>query len=508
MDDIEYIIDIEDLYVNFYTQQGVIKALDGVSLKLRKGETFGLVGETGCGKSVTANSILRLVPIPPGKIEKGHIYFMRPSGSESEQAQIRKKIDEVRSSGKTEDDPRLTTLNRDLDESLSRQKLQIRISEMNEDGISEDDPKFKEAVKELEALDSKYDLLARSMEYMQRIRGKYISMIFQEPMTALNPVFTVGDQISEIVILHESNILSAKIVKRLDERMESMAKSKKAKLVPIEKNEYRCSNCGAISPERTKFCSSCNWHFGTTPLSGLTMMRMRATRFIYQKMTDDPNSLLLRISAKTPLLKRYRGPLLAEGRQRAEMMLRLVRIPDPDKIVDSYPFELSGGMQQRVMIAMALACNPTMLIADEPTTALDVTIQAQILKLMQELQQDSGTTILLITHNLGVVAEVCDRVGVMYAGTIAEIGNKMEVFKEPLHPYTQGLMNSIPNVTQDTARLITIEGNVPNLIKPPTGCRFHPRCPFAMEVCKERKPPVSEPRKGHYVTCHLYPGAS
>jgi peptide/nickel transport system ATP-binding protein len=508
MDDIDYIIDIEDLYVNFYTQQGVIKALDGVSLKLRKGETFGLVGETGCGKSVTANSILRLVPIPPGKIEKGHIYFMRPSGSESEQADIRKRIEEIRSSGKAEDDSRLAALNRELEESLARRKLNVQISEMTKDGVSHDDPKFTAAVKELEALDSKYDLLARSMEYMQRIRGKYISMIFQEPMTALNPVFTVGDQISEIVLLHESVALSAKIVKRLDERLDSMAKSKKAKLVPIEKNEYRCSNCGAVTSERTKFCSNCNWHFSATPLSGLTKIRMRAMRLVYQKMADDPDSLMLRISAKTPLLKRYRTLLLAEGRERAEMMLRLVRIPDPDKVVDSYPFELSGGMQQRVMIAMALACNPSMLIADEPTTALDVTIQAQILKLMQELQEDTGTSILLITHNLGVVAEVCDRVGVMYAGTLAEIGDKMEVFMEPLHPYTQGLMNSIPNVTQDTARLITIEGNVPNLIKPPTGCRFHPRCPFAMEVCKERKPPLSEPRKGHYVTCHLYPEAN
>jgi peptide/nickel transport system ATP-binding protein len=508
MGDTEYIIDIEDLYVNFYTQQGVVKALDGVSLKLRKGETFGLVGETGCGKSVTANSILRLVPTPPGKIEKGHIYFMRPSGSESVQAEIRKEIDKIKSSGKADDDARLAGLNRDLEESISRQKLRVRIAEMNKDGAGRDDPKLMEAVKELEALDSKYDLLARSMEYMQRIRGKYISMIFQEPMTALNPVFTVGDQISEIVILHESVALSGKIVKRLDEQMESLSKSKRAKLVPIEKNEYRCSNCGAVTTERTKFCSNCNWHFGASPLSSLTKMRMRVLRGIYQKMADDPDSLTLRISAKTPLLKRYRGLLLDEGRERAEMMLRLVRIPDPDKVVNSYPFELSGGMQQRVMIAMALACNPSMLIADEPTTALDVTIQAQILNLMRELQEDTGTSILLITHNLGVVAEVCDRVGVMYAGTLAEIGEKMDVFMEPLHPYTQGLMNSIPNVTQDTARLITIEGNVPNLIKPPTGCRFHPRCPFAMEICKERKPPLSEPRKGHYVTCHLYPEAN
>jgi peptide/nickel transport system ATP-binding protein len=163
-------------------------------------------------------------------------------------------------------------------------------------------------------------------------------------------------------------------------------------------------------------------------------------------------------------------------------------------------------MQQRVMIAMALACKPQLLIADEPTTALDVTIQAQILKLMRDLQEQTGTSILLITHNLGVVAEVCDRVGVMYAGTIAEIGPKMDIFKEPLHPYTQGLMNSIPKVNMDMTRLETIEGSVPNLSNPPSGCRFHPRCPYAMEKCKEIKPQMVEVRPGHFTACHLYTG--
>jgi len=173
-------------------------------------------------------------------------------------------------------------------------------------------------------------------------------------------------------------------------------------------------------------------------------------------------------------------------------------------VLTSYPHELSGGMQQRVTIAMALACKPRMLIADEPTTALDVTIQAQILNLMRELQEEMETSILLITHNLGVVAETCHRVGVMYAGNMAEIATVEEVFKEPLHPYTQGLMNSIPKLSGETARLEIIEGNVPNLVHPPSGCRFNPRCPFSMEVCRKVNPPLMEVSPGHFVSCHLY----
>jgi peptide/nickel transport system ATP-binding protein len=185
-------------------------------------------------------------------------------------------------------------------------------------------------------------------------------------------------------------------------------------------------------------------------------------------------------------------------------MLRLVRIPDPGNIVKNYPHELSGGMQQRVMIAMALACKPRLLIADEPTTALDVTIQAQILKLMRELQEEMGTTILMITHNLGVVAEVCERIGVMYAGNIVEIGATNDIFAEPLHPYTQGLINSIPSVTGTAERLEVITGSVPNLLHPPAGCRFHPRCPFAMPICSVEKPKLEGIQENHHVACHLY----
>ena len=505
MSDEDNIIEIEELYVNFYTQQGIVKALDGINLKIRRGETFGLVGETGCGKSVTANSVLRLIPMPPGKIEQGRIYFQRPTGSDLERSDIDQRVNKSKQSGAKDASPEMEELNRELAQWSLRSELHKKLNDLRLKGGTSGNPEFEAAYKELADLDSKYDLLARTPEYMQRIRGKYISMIFQEPMSALNPVFTVGNQISEIILLHESKEMCESVVKKLEEREDTLKKSRKAKLVRTEKNEFKCSNCNATIAEKTAFCPNCNYHFRSAPFQTFTLLRIRTLHKIYTRMVKDPNTFGLRITAKIPVVRRYRKMLLAEATDRAERMIRLVRIPDPDKVVNSYPFELSGGMQQRVMIAMALACSPRMLIADEPTTALDVTIQAQILKLMQELQEETGTSILLITHNLGVVAEVCDRVGVMYAGTVAEVGEKMDVFKEPLHPYTQGLMNSIPNVAVDTARLLTIEGNVPNLLRPPTGCRFHTRCPFAMDVCTERKPPMSEPRKGHFVACHLYP---
>ena len=363
MDDIDYIIDIEDLYVNFYTQQGVIKALDGVSLKLRKGETFGLVGETGCGKSVTANSILRLVPIPPGKIEKGHIYFMRPNGSESELTDIRKKIDEIKSSGKAEDDSRLTSLNRDLEESLSRQKLQVQISDMTKSGISHEDPEFVAAVKELEALDSKYDLLARSMEYMQRIRGKYISMIFQEPMTALNPVFTAGDQMPEIVLLHERREWPSRAKKvRIDEELKGVEHSSKSKKVQADPDRTRTSTgartAGRSSIERTKSYVRMQWHFGRGPAERDD--QDEDTLLCAHLSEDDGRSQhwTSRIMAKTPYAEEVSRSATGRGKGKGRDDAAPRPHPGPGQGRQSYPFELSGGMQQRVMIAMALACNP------------------------------------------------------------------------------------------------------------------------------------------------------
>jgi peptide/nickel transport system ATP-binding protein len=458
------IIYIEDLLINFYTYQGVVKALDGVSLTINHGETFGLVGETGCGKSVTANSILQLIPIPPGKIERGHIYF---SPSTEVWAQVREK-----------------------QEILKRKDLK----KDEEQTIQ----------KEINELLKPFDLLAKRKGYMQKIRGKYISMIFQEPMSALNPVITIGDQISEIILLHEMDSLCRSSIRNIDAELESFNDHRKAKKLPAEKGEMKCSICGAYVQMEASICPHCNANFERKMTRGLGKTWLPLQKKFTQMVLKNQHSYTARFVRRVPILKRLDRPIQKEAEMMAERMLRLVRIPDPQNIIKDYPFELSGGMQQRVIIAMALACKPQLLIADEPTTALDVTIQAQILKLMKELQQEMGTSILLITHNLGVVAEMCDRVGVMYAGNIVEVADKMKIFEEPLHPYTQGLIKSIPKITENVERLDIIEGTVPNLIKPPPGCRFNTRCPFVMDICREEKPEMMEIEPEHHVACHLY----
>jgi len=319
------LLTIRNLHTYFFTDEGVGKAVDGVDLEVEEGDTLGIVGESGCGKSVTALSIMRLIPDPPGKIVRGEIIF---------------------------DDINLLTL---------------------------------------------------SNAEMRKIRGGSISMIFQEPMTSLNPVFPIGDQIAEVLQLHEG-------ISRKD-----------------------------------------SWN-------------------------------------------------------RATEMLRLVGIPAPEQKVREYPHQLSGGMRQRAMIAMALACGPKVMIADEPTTALDVTIQAQILELMIDLQKEKGMSIILITHNLGVVAETVRRVAVMYAGRIVEYSNVRPIFANPKHPYTQGLLKSIPRLDEDqpkSGRLEAIPGLVPSLLDLPKGCKFSNRCPYAYDRCA-KEPALIEVESKHFVRCWLH----
>ena len=320
------VLSIDNLQTHFFTPGGVVRAVDGVSWDVRSGETLGVVGESGCGKSVTALSVLRLVANPPGRIVGGAIHF---------------------------------------------------------DGRN---------------------LLDLSEGEMEAIRGNEISMIFQEPMTSLNPLLTIGRQIGEAMVQH-------------------------------------------------------------------------------------------------------RGLSWREAMDEATEMLRRVHVPEPERRVHAYPHQLSGGMRQRAMIAMALSCNPKLLIADEPTTALDVTIQAQILDLMRELQQKTGTAIVLITHDMGVVAENADRVVVMYAGRKVEEASADELFDTPVHPYTKGLLGSVPNLEvaahlkKQRARLSEIKGIVPSLAKLPQGCTFAPRCRFATEQCRAAFPPLEQQRPGHWVAC-------
>lgn len=317
------ILEIKNLKTYFFTEEGVVPAVDGLDFKLEKGETLAIVGESGCGKSVTSLSILRIFPSPPGKIVDGQILFKGRN---------------------------LTKL---------------------------------------------------SEQEMQKIRGKEISMIFQEPLTSLNPVFTIGYQLQE-------SIQKAFAVNR------------------------------------------------------------------------------------------------AEAREKAIEMLELVGIPSPEKVVDDFPHQLSGGMRQRAMIAMALACNPDILIADEPTTALDVTIQAQILNLLGNLKQQIGTSIILITHDLGIIAQIAQRVIVMYAGQAVEYATVKEIFKKPYHPYTVGLLKSIPIIGQERDKLFNIPGSIPSYSQYPKGCRFSPRCSEAFEKCFAEAPPLFDMEEGRKVRCWLY----
>ncbi len=327
MNNHSHLLQVQELKTYFYTFEGVARAVDDVSFYLDKGETLGVVGESGCGKTVTALSVMRLIPEPPGKIVHGKILF---------------------------------------------------------DGVNLPD---------------------LTMRQMRAIRGKRISMIFQEPMASLNPVFTIGDQISEMFVLHQ------------------------------------------------------------------------------------------RLGKK-------------ESWERAVEMLRMVQIPSPEKRVHEYPHQLSGGMQQRAMIAMALSCNPEILIADEPSTALDVTIQAQIIDLMMQLKKDFDAAIMLITHDLGVIAEIAQRIVVMYAGKVVEEGQILAIFEDPRHPYTRGLLKSIPKLGERSRygrqRLKEIAGIVPSLYELPPGCSFYPRCPEAMAICQEKAPELTELGGGHRVRCWLY----
>jgi len=461
MDNGKNFLTISGLFVNFYTKAGVVKVIDGVDLEINHGETLGLVGESGCGKSVTAYSIMRLIPSPPGKIEHGMILM-------------------------------------DLPEELYADLSSIEREKRNGADPEEINKKMEELAPKLR----KYDILTRSQYTMRKIRGKQISMIFQEPMSALNPVFTIGFQITEILYLHEMPDLIKGTLRRLEESRNSTPGLPDGQ--QIEGEESKCSSCGSSLNGSSHRCPYCGVDCNRSKKNGLAIWNIKRKEKALKRMLKDQDDIALTIMNKVPFINSYKKDLEGEAMGRAIRMLRLVRIPDPGSIVKNYPHELSGGMQQRVMIAMALACKPKLLIADEPTTALDVTIQAQILKLMRELQEEMGTTILMITHNLGVVAEVCERIGVMYAGNIVEIGKTDDIFAEPLHPYTQGLMHSIPRITGASDRLDVITGSVPNLLNPPSGCRFHPRCPFSMPICSEIKPILGNIREDHQVACHLY----
>ena len=386
------LLKIRDLTVKFYTYDGIVKALENVDLDIYRKETFGLVGETGCGKTVTALSILRLIP-PPGQIESGSIYF-------------------------------------------------------NINGKGEP-----------------IDLLTISDSEIRKIRGSKISMVFQEPSAALNPVYTVGDQISEILLLHQRRELEEKALKAVNKSL-SKTDSFVSKLVqPV-------------------------W---------------LAEKSLYQRLTQNTQLLIPRVVSRIPVLRRLLWRLNSEAKKMSISLLKEVEIPDPERVARQYPHQLSGGMKQRSMIAMALACSPRFLIADEPTTALDVTIQAQILELLRRLKIERESSILYITHDLAVAAEICDRVGVMYAGSLCEVAKVDDLFANPLHPYTKALMAAAPKPGEAP---LSISGMVPDPLNLPPGCRFHPRCDSTTGICSEQIPEMREIAPEHFVACHICLGGA
>ena len=524
------VLSVERLRTYFHTYEGVVKAVEDVDLEVRAGETVGLVGETGCGKSVTALSILRLVPNPPGVIEGGRVFFSEPADVRAFRKDFEALARGRMKSGGAQPNlssARIQEVLRPEIEELGR-KLSAATTDSERAGIR----------RRVQAATSAFDILQRSEEEMRLIRGDQIAMIFQEPMTALNPVFTIGDQIAETLILHRQQELCRRVLAALDLQLAARSSKKKGARLPAKESANRflggrssaalsdeeretyerlsvmkaadevCSLCYSRAPELWDYCPSCGARLRFDWWAPFRSWTMRLEKRLYTRMLEDPEDQLVDFLRTIRVLRRLvRSRLNDEGVRWAVDLLADVKIPEPERIAGQYPFELSGGMRQRSMIAMMMACNPKLLIADEPTTALDVTVEAQILKLMRELQQRTDMAVLLITHDLGIVAEICNKVAVMYAGNIAEFGTTEQIFLRTLHPYTSGLMKAIPRFTGELSQerkkeLYIIKGSVPNLLHPPSGCRFHPRCPRVLEKCKTVVPELEEMEPGHFAACH------
>ncbi|MFP4011269.1 MAG: ABC transporter ATP-binding protein [Spirochaetaceae bacterium] len=425
------IIETTDIHTNFYTFEGVVRALNGVSVHVKRGETYALVGESGCGKSVTVRSMMRIVQAP-GYIEDGDIVLF-------------------------------------FDEGNRRKAVNI---------------------------------LERSEAYMRSIRGNEISMIFQEASTSLNPVLTIGYQVRESFLFHRKAEMLEKSIAEIDEELGGRPFLLRAWWRRLQRALYRREAERLRRFQRS--VAEIDRRIDELEGAEDPDTRKRRARLQARRERAWRQDFLVSLVSRVPFLKHYTGRLHRTIRGEVVALLESLGVPNPQNVVERYPHELSGGMQQRIVIAIALACHPRLLIADEPTSNLDVTIQAQILDLIRRLKETSIASVLFITHDLGVVAELCDRVTVMYAGDTAETAEVKELFRNPLHPYTQALLNSVPKEQQEES-LATIPGTVPNLVHPPSGCRFHPRCPHAMEICRRQKPPVTEYAPGHTVSCHLYP---
>ncbi|MCL4447517.1 MAG: ABC transporter ATP-binding protein [Thermoplasmatales archaeon] len=442
------ILKVEDLKTQFVSWNGLVKALDGISFEIRSGECLGLVGETGCGKSVTALSIMNLIPETSGAVTGGKITFEDYNLVETQMAACK------------------------VIQTKTKPRLKVRRSKIKENSRK-----------------------------MNKIRGGMLSMIFQEPMTTLNPVMTIGEQITDVLYAHQISELTQRIIARKS----------------ITEEELRVIYKHCVEGNDLKFLFDFvdlnNGLKGIVPQIEFIINRKDITNYRKKKMISDlfdkDRSVPTQINRlkvwKSIRVPRFLPPLLKQEAEKVAIeLLSKVSIPEPTKVIIQYPHELSGGMRQRVVIAIAIACNPHLLIADEPTTALDVTTQAQILDIIKDLKNIHSMSILFITHDLGVISDISDKVAVMYAGNIVEMAYTENLFERPKHPYTQGLLKSIPVYEQKKTELAAIPGSVPNLVHPPEGCRFNPRCDHVMEICRTTKPVMTEVEENHSVACWLY----
>jgi len=456
----EPLLQVNGLRVSFITRAGRIQAINDVSFEVSAGETFGLVGETGCGKSQTALAVMRLTP-EAGIIERGKIQFAGANLTDNiahEFKIVQKKHGRVK---------------------LKRNKA---------------------ALKQLG-------------QKINQIRGKDMSMIFQEPMTSLNPVYTIGRQVSEVLLRHKVISLVDRILARNAATKEKLREITNAAARDLSQAELRelLQQAGLEGLEDQVWFALSRKDIGATQkirtINNLSERKIKPITFRFLVRLKESKGQIpgeYRILNKIPIVRRWlSGVLEKEALEASYELLSVVNMPNAANVLTSYPHELSGGMRQRVMIAMAISTKPKLVIADEPTSALDVTVQAQILELLRELKRTFNSAILFISHDIGVVSEICDRVGVMYAGNLVEVARLDELFADAKHPYTQGLFASIPKYGEKRELLQTIEGTVPNLINPPTGCRFRTRCTRAFEKCSQ-PPPWLEVEQGHGVLCWLY----
>ena len=499
----EVLLRIEGLKTYFHTYEGVVRALEGIDIEVRKGETMGLVGETGCGKSVTALTVMGLIQTPPGKVEAGRVLLGEPSRV----TVLRKQYDKMFAKSPNARDREIEATKKKL-ESLKGEENKAERIELRD---------------RIAALTYSHDLLTKTSAELNEIRGARMSMVFQEPMTALNPAYTIGDQIGETLELHQLEALVDDVLKQLDlekkafegdkvatkkkEKRDSPAVSGGSFVDKSSEERDVCSLCGTPARDDWGACVGCGARLSRDFPAPIRRLFFRIATSYYRSMKENPYNTWAYFVKLTPITRKLERRLRLAKTMRTEDALKEVKIAEPGRVARSYPFELSGGMKQRSMIAMMMSCRPELLIADEPTTALDVTVEAQILALMKELQGQRGTSIMLITHDLGVIAETCDRVAVMYAGIVAELSSTKELFARPLHPYAHALLRSIPKIGSTHMKerkkpLYVIPGMVPNLLKPPPGCRFHPRCERALDVCKTVVPPLIEMMPGHSAACH------